>query len=356
MEWFEDAELKMITDTVRDLSAREIEGKVVDLESLKKPDFPRKAVDVLAGLGFLWGPAPEDIGSAMSDISCVVLLSELAGACAGFAAIVATHFAALRSVMATAAGPGPLEKLFETGKEPPLLGIALETDMSGPGGPAANRYLAVPSGANADVHALFSGSGDDARMMLASGPALSGLSSTDNRLSGCDEMPTAVVTVTGESLDGFETIASGREASAGRGALVSSLKLYYSAVMQGAARSATVAALEYAKQRRQTGRPIIEHQNVLKKLVEMEVKNQSMASFLYRAALNAVDEEAFNLRDMLLAFTRAESEYVVNEAIQTLGGYGYMREYGLEKKLRDIKTLQALLPVRASDWLATRAS
>ena len=69
MEWFENDELVMITDTIRTFSAQEISDKVVDLEMLGKPEFPREAINALSDLGFLWGPAPEDIGSDMNNIT-----------------------------------------------------------------------------------------------------------------------------------------------------------------------------------------------------------------------------------------------------------------------------------------------
>jgi hypothetical protein len=63
------------------------------------------------------------------------------------------------------------------------------------------------------------------------------------------------------------------------------------------------------------------------------------------------DGPSFGLTDMLYAFVKNASEHVVSEAMQSLGGYGYVREYGIEKRLRDIKTLQALLPTPLDDWV-----
>jgi len=96
------------------------------------------------------------------------------------------------------------------------------------------------------------------------------------------------------------------------------------------------------------------HQNVHKKLLETEISNQAMASFLYRVASGGETGGAFGLVDMLYAFVRERSEVVVSEALQNMGGYGYVREYGIEKKLRDVKTLQALLPTALTDWAAAR--
>lgn len=358
MEWFENEELALITDTIKTFSAQEITGKVVDLERLEKPEFPRQAIDALADLGFLWGPAPEDIGSDMDAITSVVVLSKLAEASAGFAAIVASHYAAVDSILASPGGFETVKRLCagngdgRTAGALPLLGACLERDV-GPRGSSGGDYLVVPAPDKVDGAVLFAGVGPDVKMMVADGPTLSQHVGVKSNLSGCDEMPAVILSLPDTVLEDLEAVSSGSGAAGARDAMTSSLKLYYSAVMQGAARAATAYALGYTKERHQTGRAIIYHQNVRKKIVEMEIKNQSMASFLYRAACNGAGEGTFTLRDMLFAFVKRESEYVTNEAVQSLGGYGYMREYGVEKKLRDIKTLQALLQTPLTDWLGT---
>lgn len=366
MEWFENEELGLVAEAIDDFAAREVEGKVFDLESLSKPGFPRATLDRLAALGFLWGPAPEDVGSGMDDIAAVTVLSRLARSSAGFAAIVAAHYAALRAVLALPDGLSALERACEGGGAAlPLMGLAIRRHVRPHGGPgasgldgpahscpvAATGYVALPAPAEVDLVVLFTGTGAEESMVLATGAAVSRFEASRLNLAGCDEMPASRIGMPPDAFEAREIVASAADAARARGAMVSSLKLYYSAVMHGAARAATADALGYAQQRRQTGRAIIFHQNVYKKLVEMETKNQSVASFLYRAAFSGAAGAGFKLGDMLYAFTRAESEHVVNEAMQTLGGYGYTREYGIEKKLRDVKTLQALLPTALDDWL-----
>lgn len=366
MEWFENDELGLVAGTIDDFAAKEVVGKVFDLETLAKPPFPRAALERLAVLGFLWGPAPEDVGSGMDDIAAVTVLSRLAGASAGFASVVAAHYAALRSVLALPDGEAVLRRAAGSrGEGLPLIGLALEShvrsrggtgapggDRTAPSGPRnAARYVVVPAPAEADMVVLFTGAGADESMVLETGAGVSRFEESAIPLSGCDEMPVSRLSIPAGAFDGEKVVATGADAAVGRGAMVSSLKLYYSAVMHGAARAAAADALGYAQQRRQTGRAIIFHQNVYKKLVEMETKNQSVASFLYRAAFGGAAGTGFSLNDMLYAFTKTESEHVVSEAMQTLGGYGYTREYGIEKKLRDVKTLQALLPTALDDWL-----
>jgi len=359
VEWFEDEELALVADTIDDFAAREIEGKVVDLERLGRPPFPHQAVDALADLGFLWGIAPEDLGIGMDDVTAVVLLSKLAETSAGFAAIVAVHYAAVGAVLSSPSGMEVLKGLKglkggngSRSAGAALIGVALRSETAPLGtGVPGSRYVAMPSHESTDFTLLLAEGGPDAAVLLADREAAARLAVEGPGVSGLDEMSTSVLAAPGDSLDAMEFVVSGSGAVEVRDALMSSLRLYFSAIMQGSARSATAYALEYAKQRHQTGRAIIHHQNVRKKLNEMETANQAMASFLYRAASNGAGNGASGLRGMLYDFTKAQSEYVVNEAIQGLGGYGYMREYGLEKKLRDVKALQALGPSCTADWL-----
>lgn len=350
MEWFENEEIALTAEAIGQFASNEIEGKVVDLESLERPEFPRAALDRLGDLGFLWGPAPEEIGNAMDELTCAVILSELARTSAGFAATIAVHFSALRALLALPDGDAVIREAF-AGRGVRLFGVALERDVI----PLARsqgttELLAIPAPHHVDEVVCCVGDS----LIVSSASGLSGHPGASVNLSGCEEMPVARLELPAGGVIGVQT-AQGPPAACARGAMVSSLKLYFSAIMQGVARDATEYALDYTRQRRQTGRAIYFHQNVCKKLVEMEVANQAMASFLYRTAAGAGNGASFGLVDLLYAFVKDSCEHVVSEAMQSLGGYGYIREYGIEKKLRDIKTLQALLPSNLTDWVAARA-
>ena len=366
MEWLETGELPLVDETVRHFAAAEVEGKVFDLAGASAPGFPRSALGGLADLGFLWGPAPEDAGSDMEDLACVVVLAGLARTCAGFAAIVASHYAALRALLSLPGG-GELTARLAGDRGLGLLGVALERDVqpfdetgrSREGGtlPGSGpvEFLALPAPDLTDAVVLAGGGAAGDSLFLADGAALAAKRGAPVGLSGCEEMPVARLELAARDLEAWEDLARGECAGAARDVVVSRLKLYYSAIMYGVARDAAEYALGYARQRRQTGRPICMHQNVHKKLLETEVSNQAMASFLYRVASAGGTGGAFGLVDLLYAFVRERSEVVVSEAMQNMGGYGYVREYGIEKKLRDVKTLQALLPTALTDWAAARA-
>ena len=114
------------------------------------------------------------------------------------------------------------------------------------------------------------------------------------------------------------------------------------AIGLGIAKRAFDEALRYAMQREQGGRRIIEHQLVKYKLALMLERIAAAETLIYRAA--KLIEERFPppiLESSLAkAFGADTAVEVALEAIQIMGGYGYMKELGVEKLLRDAKLIQ----------------
>jgi len=106
----------------------------------------------------------------------------------------------------------------------------------------------------------------------------------------------------------------------------------------GMARSAFDRAISYAKQRRTFGKPIIEHQAVAFRLAEMAVQIQAAELMVWRAA-SLRDENAECLKEASMAklFATEMAERVCHDALQTLGGYGYLADFELERIYRDVR-------------------
>jgi alkylation response protein AidB-like acyl-CoA dehydrogenase len=110
----------------------------------------------------------------------------------------------------------------------------------------------------------------------------------------------------------------------------------------GIAQGATDFALEYAKTRETFGEPIAEHQLVAAKLAEMETRCEAARGLLYRAGL-AMEQDAPELTKisaMAKLFCSDTAMDVTTEAVQILGGYGYIQEYPVERMMRDAKITQ----------------
>jgi alkylation response protein AidB-like acyl-CoA dehydrogenase len=112
----------------------------------------------------------------------------------------------------------------------------------------------------------------------------------------------------------------------------------------GLAQGATDFALEYARSRETMGKPIAEHQIIAAKLADMETRCEAARGLLYKVGLmideDAPDEELTKLSAMAKLFCSDVAMDVTTEAVQILGGYGYMQEYPLERMMRDAKITQ----------------
>jgi alkylation response protein AidB-like acyl-CoA dehydrogenase len=110
----------------------------------------------------------------------------------------------------------------------------------------------------------------------------------------------------------------------------------------GIAQGATDYALEYAKSRETMGKPIADHQLIAAKLAEMETKCEAARGLLYKVGM-AIDEGVeplTKLSAMTKLFCGDIAMEVTTEAVQVLGGYGYMKEYPVERMMRDAKITQ----------------
>jgi alkylation response protein AidB-like acyl-CoA dehydrogenase len=107
----------------------------------------------------------------------------------------------------------------------------------------------------------------------------------------------------------------------------------------GIARAAYEVALDYAKQREQFGRPIIENQGIAFKLADMKTRIDASRLLVWRAAWMARNGKAFDAAEgsQCKLFAGETAVWVTEQAIQILGGNGYTREYPVERMHRDAK-------------------
>ncbi len=107
----------------------------------------------------------------------------------------------------------------------------------------------------------------------------------------------------------------------------------------GIARAAYEYALEYAKGRVQFGRPIIENQAIAFKLADMKTRVDAARLLVWRAAWMAAARKKFEAGEgsMSKLYAGETAVHVTEEAIQILGGYGYVRDYPVERWHRDSK-------------------
>jgi alkylation response protein AidB-like acyl-CoA dehydrogenase len=112
----------------------------------------------------------------------------------------------------------------------------------------------------------------------------------------------------------------------------------------GLAQGATDYAVDYAKSRETMGKPIGQHQLIAAMLADMETKCEAARGLLYKVG-QLIDEdengpELTKLSAMAKLYCTDVAMEVTTDAVQVLGGYGYIQEYPVERMMRDAKITQ----------------
>nr|HPJ72463.1 acyl-CoA dehydrogenase family protein [bacterium] len=110
----------------------------------------------------------------------------------------------------------------------------------------------------------------------------------------------------------------------------------------GIAAGALDEAVEYARQRQQFDKPIIAFQGLQWILADMATQVEAARALVYSVAkaIDAGDKDISKVSAMAKLFASDTAMKVTTDAVQVLGGYGYMKEYPAEKMMRDAKITQ----------------
>jgi alkylation response protein AidB-like acyl-CoA dehydrogenase len=109
----------------------------------------------------------------------------------------------------------------------------------------------------------------------------------------------------------------------------------------GMARAAFEVARDYARERQSFGKPLIEHQAVAFRLADMATRIAvARQMVLHAAALRDAGRPALVEASMAKLFASEMAEKVCSDALQTLGGYGYLSDFPLERIYRDVRVCQ----------------
>jgi alkylation response protein AidB-like acyl-CoA dehydrogenase len=109
----------------------------------------------------------------------------------------------------------------------------------------------------------------------------------------------------------------------------------------GIAQGALDLALAYSKQRTTFGKPIHEHQAIAFKLADMEMKVEQARMLVYKAAWLKDEGKNYDKESAMAKLGASEAAmWVATEAVQVHGGYGFVKEYHVERLMRDAKITQ----------------
>jgi butyryl-CoA dehydrogenase len=106
----------------------------------------------------------------------------------------------------------------------------------------------------------------------------------------------------------------------------------------GIAQRAVDETVKYVKEREQFGRPIGKFQGLQWYIAEMATKVEAARNLVYKAALTKDKGESFSSEAAMAKLMASETAMAVTtKAVQIFGGYGYMKEYPIERLMRDAK-------------------
>jgi alkylation response protein AidB-like acyl-CoA dehydrogenase len=358
MDFSLSPEQKQIRDMVAEFADEEIAPRAAEID--ETDEFPADLVAEMGELGLMGMPFPEEYGGAGLDYhSYAIGLEEISRASGGLGTVVAAH-TSLAGNMLYAFGNEAQKEEYLT---PLNLGedigaFALSEPQAGSDVPAmtttaekdGDEYvidggkLWISNGSVADTVTVFAKTDPDAgRKGISSfivrpeeddGFVVEG---TEDKLGdkGCptaelrfDAMRVPEDRLLGEEGDGFvhalKTLNGGRITIAARGV--------------GIARAALEEALAYAQDREQFDQPISDFQAIQHKLADMDTKVQCAKLLMHKAADKKMRGETF-IKEAAQAKLHASevSREVANEAIQVHGGYGYTKDFPVERFYRDAK-------------------
>jgi alkylation response protein AidB-like acyl-CoA dehydrogenase len=353
-------EQEMIRKMARDFAQNELAPVAAELDEKNEP--PLANLKKMAKLGFMGLAIPEEYGGIDADsISYVIAVEEISKACASTGVILAVHNS-LGSYGLVTFGTEEQKRKFL----PPLASEWISTyALTEPetGSDAASiqtravrdgdEYVIngtkqfITSAPFANLFVIFAVTDPSKRhrglsaFLVEKGTPGFSLGREENKMgiraaSTCglvfEDCRVPVANRLGEEGQGFKVAMASLDAG----------RVGIAAQALGIAQGAYEAAMAYAKERHQFGQPIAEFQGIQWMLADMATRIEAARLLTYQSALakdkaKKTGERYSKEAAMAKLFASETAVWVTNKAVQIHGGYGYIKEYAVERYYRDAK-------------------
>ncbi|MGH3346059.1 MAG: acyl-CoA dehydrogenase family protein [Nocardioides sp.] len=353
----ESAELVRL---VREIAARELLPRSADAEAAEA--FPRDVFRLLGGLGVLGLPYPEEYGGGGQPYEVYLqVLEEVAAAWASVGVGISVHALSCFGLV-TRGTEEQRQRWLPDMLGGDLLGAYCLSEAHAGSDPAAMRATArrdgddyvidgskawVTHGGHADFYKVMARTAGepgarhgiscflvpaDAEGLSADAPERKmGLTGSATATMRFDGVRVPVERRLGEEGDGLRIALAGLDAG----------RLGIASVATGLAQGALDQAVAYAKERETFGTPIIEHQGLAFLLADMEAAVQSArATTLHAARLKDAGRPYSREASIAKLVATDQAMKVTTDAVQVLGGYGYTRDFPVERYMREAKVMQ----------------
>jgi len=348
----------MIRDSVRDLARKEFAPRAAKLD--ETGEFPWDNFRKLAELGLTGIPIPEEFGGAGADtLSMAIALEEIARECGSTCLTLAAH-TSLGTMPIFLFGSDDLKRKYvpsnAKGETIGAYGLT-EPGAGSDSGGTQTTATPAPGGWKINGSKMFMTNASVSSVMTITA-VTDRQAEKHSRISafvleskwkgvtvakkedklGCRASDTCYVTF--EDVFVPETNLLGERGQGWRYfmEILDAGRIGIGAMALGLAEGAYEKALEYARERKTFGKPIGAHQGVAFMLADMKVEIEAARHLLYHAARLKDAGKSFHLEASIgKLFASEMAMRVCRNAIQVLGGYGYMTEYGVERYYRDAK-------------------
>jgi acyl-CoA dehydrogenase len=352
-------EQEMMRKMVRDFAQNEIAPFV---ERMEKGEFPREILRKMGELGLMGIPVPEKYGGAQMDfVSYIIAINEISRVSATVGVILSVH---------TSVGTNPILYFGSDEQKQRFLPklasgeylAAFCLTEAGSGSDAKNMKsravkkddhyvingskMFITNGGEADVYIVFASTnpelgsnGISAFIVEKNSPGLvigkdehkMGLHGSRTVQLTFENMMVPAENLLGEEGEGFKIAMANLDVG----------RIGIAAQALGIAEAALGAAVEYAKERQQFGKPIAAQQGIGFKLADMATNVEAARLLLYRAAdLRAQGLKCGMEASIAKLFASKTAVETAIEAIQVFGGYGYTEDYPVERYFRDAKVTE----------------
>jgi alkylation response protein AidB-like acyl-CoA dehydrogenase len=325
--------------------------------------FPVDTLREAAALGFGGIYVRDDVGgSALSRFDAALIMEELSAACPSTAAYISIHNMAAWMIDAFADAQQRrrfLPKLCsmehfasycltEPGAGSDAAGLRTKATLDGDHYVLNGSKAFISGGGRSDIYVTMvrtggEGAGGVSCLAIENGtPGLS-FGKQEEKL-GWNSQPTAAVIFEncrvpvanriGPEGHGFRIAMAGLDGG----------RINIGACSLGGARACLETASRYVVERKQFGKPIADFQATQFKLADMATELEAARLLIHKAAalLDAKSPEATQASAMAKRFATDAGFRIVNEALQLHGGYGYLKDFPLERYLRDLRVHQIL--------------
>ena len=357
MDFTLSKEHEMARTLFRDFAQNEVKPLAQEVDETEQ--FPKETVEKMKKLGFLGIPIPKEYGGQGCDsLTYAMCVEELAKVCGTTSVIVSAH---------TSLGAEPIRKFgTEEQKQKYLVPLANGTKLGafgltepGAGTDAAGQQtkavldgdeyiingskIFITNGKEADVYVIFAmtdkskGTKGISAFIIEKGTPGFTFGTKEKKMgirgSATYELIFTDCRIPKENLLGKE--------GKGFGIAMTTLdggRIGIASQALGLAAGALDATVAYVKERKQFGRSIAKFQNTQFQLADMATKVEAARALVYRAAIAKDTQKRYSVEAAMAKLYAAEvAMEVTTKAVQLHGGYGYTREYDVERMMRDAK-------------------